>query len=105
MVWEYGKQEPSPYQLEWDDLFTAIRNDKPYNEVKRGVEASVVTSMGRLAAHSGLVITYDEMLNHEHELAPELNKLAGNSPAPLQAGANGRYPIPMPGLNGKREYV
>ena len=26
--------EPNPYQLEWDDLIDAIRNDKPYNEVE-----------------------------------------------------------------------
>ena len=27
-----------PYQNEWDELIDAIRNNKPYNEVKRGVE-------------------------------------------------------------------
>ena len=37
----------------------AIRKDKPYNEVKRGVEASLVTSMGRMAAHTGQIITRD----------------------------------------------
>ena len=31
-----------PYLNEWNDLIDAIRNDKPYNEVKRGVEASIV---------------------------------------------------------------
>jgi hypothetical protein len=31
----------------------AIREDKPYNEVKRGAKASLVTSMGRMAAHTG----------------------------------------------------
>ena len=36
MVWAFPPHEPNPYQLEWDDLIAAIRNDKPYNEVKRG---------------------------------------------------------------------
>src|SRR3954471_3294042 len=37
----------NPYDNEWVDLMTAIRDDKPYNEVPRGVQASVTTSMGR----------------------------------------------------------
>lgn len=32
----YPQQEVSPYQFEWDDLMDAIRNDKPYNEARRG---------------------------------------------------------------------
>src|SRR5690606_32722265 len=50
LLWAYPQPEQNPYQLEWDDLLDAIRNDKPYNEVRRGVEASLVTSMGRMAA-------------------------------------------------------
>ena len=48
MVWEYPPPEPNPYQVEWDDLIDAIVNDKPYNEVERGVKSSLVTSMGRI---------------------------------------------------------
>ena len=105
IAWQFPQPEPNPYQLEWDHLIEAIRQDKPFNEVKRGCEASLVTAMGRLAAHSGLVVTRDDMLNHEHEFAPDVDKLTMDSPAPLQAGSNGKYPIPLPGLNGKREYI
>ena len=63
LAWAFPQPEPNPYQLEWDDLIDAIRHDKPYNEVKRGAEASLVTAMGRMAAHTGQVVTYDEMLN------------------------------------------
>ncbi len=57
-IWEskVKEGEGDPYQNEWNDLMDAIRNDKPYSELKRGVEASVVTSMGRMAAHTGQVI-------------------------------------------------
>jgi predicted dehydrogenase len=103
MTWE-SKPAGSPYQKEWDELVDAIRNDKPYNEVKRGVEASLVTSMGRMAAHSGQEISYDDMLNCDHEMAPGLDKLTMDSAAPLVADANGKYPVPEPGRKGKREY-
>lgn len=93
-----------PYQNEWESLISAIRNDRPYNEVKRGVEASLVTSMGRKAAHSGQEITYEEMLNSEQEYAPGADKLTMESPAFLMADANGRYPIPEPGRKKSSEY-
>jgi predicted dehydrogenase len=103
LVWSYPPREKDPYQLEWDHLIKAIREDLPYNEVKRGVEASLVTSMGRMAAHTGRVITYDDMLNCDHEFAPDVDKLTLNSASPLVANSEGRYPVPTPGLS-KREY-
>jgi hypothetical protein len=97
--------EESPYRNEWNDLVYAIRNDKPYNEVKRGVEASLVTSMGRMAAHTGRIVTYEKILNSKHEFAPGLDKLlAMDGPAPLTSDAKGKYPIPKPGIITDREY-
>jgi predicted dehydrogenase len=104
-IWEskVKEGEEDPYQNEWNDLVDAIRNDKPYSEVKRGVEASLVTSMGRMAAHTGQEITFEQILNSDHEFAPGLDKLTADSPAPLQADAEGRYPVPQPGKKN-REY-
>jgi len=92
------------YLNEWNDLMDAIRKDQPYNEVERGVSVSVVTSMGRMAAHTGQEITYDDMLNCPHEMAPGLDKLTADSPAPVMPDKNGRYPVPQPGIVTKREY-
>jgi len=103
-IWKAGAHEPNPYQVEWDELIAAIRQDKPYNEAKRGAEASLVTSMGRMAAHTGRLITYQEMLDHPHEFAPGIDKFAMDSPAPLPADADGRYPVPQPGIITNREY-
>ena len=103
-LWAFPQPEPFPYQLEWDDLIDAIRQDKPYNEAERGAIASLVTSMGRMAAHTGQIITYDQILECDHEFAPDLDKLSMDSPAPLRAGPDGKYPVPQPGVNKKREY-
>src|SRR5262249_40154727 len=96
-TWHFPPPEPDPYQLEWDHLIAAIRDDKNYNEVQRGTEASLVTAMGRLAAHSGRITTRDEMLNHEHDLAPNIDEFTMESQAPVRADANGKYPVPQPG--------
>jgi len=104
LLWAFPQPEPDPYQLEWDDLVEAIRNDLPYNELERGVQASLVTAMGRMAAHTGQVVKYEDILNSDHEFAPEVDRLTFESPAPLQAGPDGSYPQPMPGEKGMQEY-
>ncbi|HEV2970783.1 MAG TPA: gfo/Idh/MocA family oxidoreductase [Pirellulales bacterium] len=106
MLWEskLGPDEGNPYQNEWNDLVDAIRNNKPYNEVKRGVETSLVTSMGRMAAHTGRIVTYDQILNSKHEFAPSVDKLTMNGAAPLVADAKGKYPVPQPGIVTQQEY-
>ena len=104
LVWSFPQPEKSPYQWEWDDLTDAIRQDKPYNEVKRGAEASLVASMGRMAAHTGQIITFDQMLNCPHEFAPNVDKLTLDGPPPILAGPDGKYAIPEPGIKTDREY-
>ena len=86
-------------------MIDAIRNDKPHNEVKRGAEASLVTAMGRMAAHTGQVVTYDDILNSKHEFAPDVDKLVIDGPAPIKADKDGKYSIPMPGITNDREYA
>lgn len=102
--WRFGRPEPNPYQTEWGDLIAAIRDDKPYNETKRGTEASLQAVLGRMAAHTGQVITRDALLKHDHEFAPNVDQLAMDSPSPLPGDADGNYPIPAPGTNVTREY-
>lgn len=104
MFWRYAPKEPNPYRVEWQDMIAAIRNDQPYNEVKRGVAASIVTAMGRSAVHTGQIISYDDILNSDHDFAPGLAELNLESAAPLVPGPDGKYPVPQPGLLGKREF-
>lgn len=104
LAWAFPPPEPNPYQLEWNKLIAAIRSDQPHNEARRGAEASLVTAMGRMACHTGQVITYEQMLEMDHELAPDVDKLTLDSPAPLAMGPGGKYPVPMPGIVKRREY-
>lgn len=105
-IWQCGEEKGSdnPYRVEWDDLLRAIREDKPYSEIERGAMASIVTSMGRKAAHTGRTITLKDMLADAHEFAPEVDRFKMDSPAPLLASADGRYPVPEPGRKRDREF-
>ena len=104
MTWAFPQPEPNPYELEWDHLVEAIRQDKPFNEVKRGAEAALVVEMGRKAVHTGQSVTFEEMLNDGREFAPGVDKLTMNSPAPVQLAAGGVYPTPQPGRLKDQEY-
>ena len=73
-------------------------------EAGLGATLGLVSSMGRMAAHTGQIVTYDQILGCEHEFAPEVDKLTMDSPAPLRLGPDGKYPVPMPGIQKNREY-
>ena len=107
VIWSCGDEprEQNPYQVEWNDLIAAIRNDDLYNELERGVMASAVTSMGRMAAHTGQEITLEQFLKHEHEFAPGIDQLTLDSSSPLKANSKGKYSVPAPGLVKDREYL
>jgi predicted dehydrogenase len=106
VIWtsKVNADEKNLYQNEWNDLMDAIRDDKPYNEATRGVQASVVTSMGRMAAHTGQEISYEDMLNHEDVYAPGVENFTMDSPPPVRSGPDGKYPVPMPGIITHHEY-
>lgn len=97
ILWTAPQPEKSPYRIEWEDLVEAILGNTPYNEAKRGAEASLVTAMGRFAAHTGKTVTFQEMLDCPDDLAAGVAALTDSSPAVLTADADGKYPVPMPG--------
>jgi len=95
--WRPPKEQVDPWQAEWDVLLDAIRNDRPHNEARRAAYANLAAIMGRAAVHSGKVITWEEMLASTFQFCPEVDTLTQDSPAPVRADAQGRYPVPVPG--------
>jgi predicted dehydrogenase len=90
-----GTKAKDPYQQEHDDLFDAIRNDKPYNEAERGAMSTLTAIMGRTATYTGILIERDAVLNSQHARVPDKYDWNGNPPT--LPDANGFYPIPVPG--------
>jgi hypothetical protein len=103
-VWTAPQPEKNPYTLEWQDLISAITDNKPYNEVPRAVQACLVSNMGRMAAHTGQEITFEQILACPHEMAPNVADFTYKGPAPVMPNAEGKYPVPTPGVNTDREY-
>ena len=97
LLWEYKGPGCDHYQREHDLLFDAIRNNKPYNETERCAYASMVGIMGRMAVESGQLVTWDQAMASNLELAPGLDQMTWESKPPVEPDANGRYPIAIPG--------
>lgn len=98
LLWKYDGPHFNPYQYEHDLLFDAIRHDKPYNETERSAKATMAGILGRMAAESGKLVTWDEAIASNLELAPGLDQYAMDFDPPVKPDAQGRYPIAMPGL-------
>jgi predicted dehydrogenase len=85
----------APYQQEHNDLFDAIRNNKPYNEAERGAMSTLTAIMGRTATYTGILVDRDAVLNSTHALVPD--KYDWNGTPPTLPDANGFYPVAVPG--------
>jgi predicted dehydrogenase len=96
--WQWKKPQGAktdPYQIEHDDLFAAIRDDKPYNEAVYGATSTMTSILGRMATYSGQQISYAEGLEHGLGLMPK--EFDWNAEAPVKPGPDGLYPCAIPG--------
>lgn len=99
LVWSFGQPDPNPYQAEWQLLLDAIRQNTPHNEARRAGEAELATLMGRAAAHTGQMVTWDEVLHSDFQYVADVGGMTFDTPAPIQTdAATGIYPAPMPGI-------
>jgi len=95
--WRPENETVNPWQAEWNVLLAAIRNDRPHNEARRAVLSNLAAIMGRAAVHSGKIITWDEAVASDFRFCSNVDSLTADSPAPVHADAQGRYPVPIPG--------
>ncbi|MHC4584925.1 MAG: gfo/Idh/MocA family oxidoreductase, partial [Planctomycetota bacterium] len=96
-IWQYKGPRCDGYQNEHDLLFEAIRENKPYNETERSAYAAMTGILGRMAAESGKMVTWEDAMASDLELAPGLDHYTMDSDPPVMPDTNGNYPIAMPG--------
>ncbi len=90
-----AREGHDPYQIEHNDLFDAIRNDKPFNEGFFGAYSSMMSVIGRMATYSGREIEWDAAFNSPIDVMPK--NYAWDAPTPTSPDKDGFYPIAIPG--------
>ena len=97
IAWSPEPDAKSPWDYEWIAFIDSIRNNKPHNEAKRAVYSDYATLMGRAAAHSNQIVTWDQVANSKFQFCDYLDDLTYNSPPPVKADAEGYFPAPAAG--------
>jgi len=77
------------YQTEHDELFASIRTGKPINDGEWMAQSTMLAIMGRMAAYTGQLVTWEEAMNSQENLMPD--KLAWDTPIAVP-------PVAMPGV-------
>jgi predicted dehydrogenase len=82
--WKSDGKEPSSYVEEHKAFVASIREGKPLNEARRIAESSLVSIMGREAAYTGKVVTWDEMMKSDLDLSPPKIEFGPYTPRPVR---------------------
>lgn len=70
-TWRYRDAQPSDmYQTQHDELFASIRRGQPINDGVCMAHSTLLGVMGRMAAYTGQVVTWEEALNSREDLMP-----------------------------------
>ncbi len=103
LVWEYPYPDDNdqdqtwrvqnPYLQEHVELVSAIRTGGYINDSDENITSTLISIMGRMAAYTGLEVSWDEVLNSNMRLGPETCKLG---PVPGIVEAPPRVGIPSP---------
>ncbi len=97
-IWSASAEQNDSYQTEHDRFFKAIRDNQPWNEMERGINATFVPILGRMAAESGKYVTDNAAWDSTVELAPNIAAMSFDKPAPVLPDADGNYPQAIPGV-------
>lgn len=77
-IWRFRKPrsgEPNMYQVEHDEFFKSIRSGEHINDGPRMMHSSMMAIMGRMSAHTGQEITWDQAMAANEDLFPSEENL------------------------------
>lgn len=77
LVWEYppDREVPNPFQQEFIELITAIRTGKYINDSDEQIRSNRIALMGRMSAYTGKNVSWEEVLNSDLRLGPDVYDL------------------------------
>ncbi len=92
---ERRRSRQDAYQFEHDALFENVRTGGYRNDAEYAAYSTLMAVMGRMATYTGQVITWEQALNSQENLAPD--NLTWNTAPPVLPDEDGWYPVAIPG--------
>jgi len=89
--WRFDGDNPNPYVEEHRALMAAITGGPYSNEGRRVAESTLTAIMGRMAAYTGKVVTWEEAMASPLDLRPRAYEFGSMPVDPVP------MPMPMPG--------
>lgn len=98
--WKFSGERPNMYQVEHNELFASIRSGNPINDGKWMAHSTLTSLMGRMAAYTGQVVTWENALNSNEDLTKWVLNQEGKEGKPeFSWDAKMRIPeVARPGL-------
>jgi predicted dehydrogenase len=84
---EYKQRDP--FVLEYVDMITAIRENKPFNETEATANSSLLAVLGRESAYTGQRFTWEDLKKTNMDFLPQDPKLEKQDMS--------KYVVPVPG--------
>ena len=78
-------------------MIEALMRGEVYNEGEIGALSTFTAILGREACYSAMELKWDDLLARGRDLAPGIDDYTMDSEPPAMPGADGRYPVPVPG--------
>lgn len=93
-IWKYRESrdgDKNMYQVEHDDLFKSIRNGNFINDGDRMIHSTMMAIMGRMSAHTGQLITWEQAMAANEDLYVNEGGLSWDE-------SYEPHPVPTPGI-------
>lgn len=96
--WRYDGPGRNPYDEEHRALLTAIRTGEPTNSGDHMARSTLVGVMGQITCYTGKEVTWEQMETSDFYYAPRPEDCSFDMDPPVEKGADGLYPVPIPGV-------
>jgi len=94
--WDYPGPFPSPYKEEHKALFAAIRSGKPINSGSYMANSTMVAVLGQIVCYTGNQLSWKKAISADFAFEPR--DCDFNTVPPVKPGADGNYPVAVPGV-------
>ncbi len=96
MIWQTRAPRGGGQQQQID-LFAALRAGHLPNEADYAAKSTLTAIMGRVAAYTGQIVSWEQALNSERSLAHVDSLISLDDQPPVLPGPDGCYPAALPG--------